>query len=168
MSEAPPRPVAPSPPRPAEVPELYRGLLGRRALAFLIDALAIGLLATAAAILVGILGVFTAGLAWLFLGVVFPAVALGYYALTLGGRAATPGMQALGIEVRLMDGSTPTPIQACAHALLFYVTVFLLTPFVLLVGLFNERGRLLHDLVLGTLAVDAGARRLLAHGSVGR
>ena len=45
------------------------------------------------------------------------------------------------------------------HAIAFWLTVSLLTPFVLLVGLFNDRRRLLHDMLLGTIVINSPARR---------
>ena len=42
---------------------------------------------------------------------------------------------------------------ALLHALGFWFSVSLLTPFILLVALFTARKQLLHDLVLGTVAV---------------
>ena len=44
------------------------------------------------------------------------------------------------------------------HAIGFWLTVSLLTPFVLLVGLFNDRKRLLHDMLLGTIVINNAAR----------
>ena len=44
------------------------------------------------------------------------------------------------------------------HAVVFWLTVSLLTPFVLLVGLFNDRRRLLHDMLVGTVVINTPAR----------
>jgi uncharacterized RDD family membrane protein YckC len=41
---------------------------------------------------------------------------------------------------------------------LFWVSVSFLSPFVVLVGLFNGRRRLLHDFVLGTVVINSFAR----------
>ncbi len=43
------------------------------------------------------------------------------------------------------------------HALIFWFSVGLLTPLVLLVGLFTRRRQLLHDLLLGTVVVNSAA-----------
>jgi uncharacterized RDD family membrane protein YckC len=40
----------------------------------------------------------------------------------------------------------------------FYISVSVLSPFVLLLGLFNARGRLLHDFVLGTVVINNSVR----------
>ena len=42
--------------------------------------------------------------------------------------------------------------------MLFWVSVSFLTPLVLLVGLFNGRRRLLHDIILGTVVINSSTR----------
>jgi uncharacterized RDD family membrane protein YckC len=41
------------------------------------------------------------------------------------------------------------------HALVFWFSVGLLTPLILLVGLFTRRRQLLHDLLLGTVVLNS-------------
>ena len=48
---------------------------------------------------------------------------------------------------------------AVMHALAFWFSVGLLTPLVLLVGLLTYRKQLLHDLLLGVVALNADALR---------
>jgi uncharacterized RDD family membrane protein YckC len=43
------------------------------------------------------------------------------------------------------------------HSLIFWFSVGLLTPLILLVGLFTARRQLLHDLLLGVVALNADA-----------
>jgi len=51
------------------------------------------------------------------------------------------------------------------HAVGFWVSTSALTPLVLLVGLCNERRRLLHDIVLGTVVINNAQRAaMLRHG----
>ena len=77
--------------------QLFAGVIGKRSLAFIVDAIIILVLTVVAYIVVALLGILTLGLAWLLFGIVFPAVGLGYNALTIGGpNAATIGQ-------RLMD-----------------------------------------------------------------
>jgi uncharacterized RDD family membrane protein YckC len=103
-----------------------------------------------------VLGILTFGLAWLLLPALFAVVALGYVALTLGGpRSATIGMRALGIELRTWNGAPVFPLLAIMYALIFWFSIGLLTPLVLLVGLFTYRRQLLHDLLLGTVVVNS-------------
>ena len=40
------------------------------------------------------------------------------------------------------------------HAVVFWISVSTLTPLVLLVGFFNERRRLLHDILLGAIVIN--------------
>ncbi|MBO0345977.1 RDD family protein [Roseibium sp. CAU 1637] len=137
-------------------PALFEGVRTRRIMAFFIDAIAVLLLTFAAGILVFFLGIFTLGLAWIFYAFLWQAVALLYTAFTLGGpSASTPGMRAMGLEMRLWHGARPYPLLSAMHVLLFWFSVSLLTPLVLLVALFTERKRLLHDIVLGTVVMNA-------------
>lgn len=146
---------------PRTQPELFEGVLGRRSVAFLIDATLILLFTVSAYLLVFILGFVTLGLGWLLFGLIFPGVALGYYALTLGINGSTPGMAAMGLELRMWYGEPVYVIMALAHAILFWLTIAMFTPIVLLIGFFNDRRRLLHDLLLGTVMINGGARRLI-------
>ena len=145
---------------PLARPELFDGVLPRRLLAFLVDAVLIGLLTIPLAVLNVFLGILTLGLSWFLFPVFIPLVALGYNALTMGGPAsATPGMRLFGLEMRVWDGQRMYALLAALHAVVFWFSIYLLTPLVLLVGLFSERRQLLHDLLLGTVLVDRQAAR---------
>jgi uncharacterized RDD family membrane protein YckC len=65
-------------------------------------------------------------------------------------------MRMTGIEIRTWSGSGMFPLLAIMHALLFWFSVGLLTPLILLVGLFTRRKQLLHDLLLAVVAVNSG------------
>jgi uncharacterized RDD family membrane protein YckC len=97
-----------------------------------------------------------------FLPLLYPATiiwALLYYGFTLGHPAsATFGMRMMQIEMRTWYGAPSYFVLGAVHAVAFYVSVTALTPFVLLVCLFNERHRLLHDFVLGTVVINNIAR----------
>ena len=104
--------------------------------------------------MIAVLGIFTLGLLWLLFPAVWPVVAILYSVLTLGGpHSATPGMRFMGIEIRTLRGERMDYGLALLHVLGFWFSVAILTPLVLLVALFTERKQLLHDLVLGTVAV---------------
>jgi len=136
---------------PTVHPERYYGVRSRRILAFLIDATAILFLMALAFGAITILGFLTLGLGWFLLPAVWPVVALLYEVLTKGGPAsATPGMRALGLEIRTISGEPLDYPMALLHSLGFWFSVTLLTPFVLVVSLLNGRKQLLHDLLLGT------------------
>jgi len=44
------------------------------------------------------------------------------------------------------------------HAIVYWVTVSFLTPFILLIAFFNHRRRLLHDMLVGTIVINNPAR----------
>ena len=139
-------------------PDLYDGILAKRVVAFVIDAVLIVALMIPAALIVFVLGFITLGLAWLLYPALFAVVAISYVGLTLGGPAsATPGMRIAGVEMRTWSGQRMFPLLAVMHALIFWFSIGLLTPLVLLVGLLTYRRQLLHDLLLGVVALNAGA-----------
>jgi uncharacterized RDD family membrane protein YckC len=147
---------------PMRQPELLDGVLSKRIVAFILDAVIIVVLMVPAALLVFILGFVTFGIGWLLYGVLFVVVALGYVAFTLGGPAsATVGMRWSGLEVRTWNGGRMFPLLAIMHALLFWFSVSILTPLILLVGLFTYRKQLLHDLLLGVVVLNADPLRRL-------
>ena len=131
---------------------IYDGVRTRRVFAFLIDYVIVGLLLIPFAILVAILGLLTLGLGWALFGVLGPAVALVYVWSTLGGpRQATMGMRMMGIRLERLDGRRVDGLLAVVHSVLFWAFNVVLTPLVLLVTLFADRKRTLHDLLLGTV-----------------
>lgn len=143
---------------PVTEPEYFRGVLSRRFFAFLIDAVIICAPIGVAAVLVFVSGFLTFGLGWFLFSLLGPAFiiwALVYTGLTLGGsRSATLGMRAMGIEMRLWYGAPMYPLLAVLSVVLFWVAASVLTPFIAIVGLFNSRRRLLHDLVIGTVVTN--------------
>jgi uncharacterized RDD family membrane protein YckC len=147
---------------PAVSPELFEGVLARRAVAFIIDLIILTIPLIAAAILIFILGFITLGLGWALFWLLSPASvvwALLYYGLTLGSAAsATLGMRAMNVEMRTWYGAPGYFVLGTVHAIVFWVSVSLLTPFILLVGLFNSRRRLLHDMLVGTIMINSPAR----------
>jgi uncharacterized RDD family membrane protein YckC len=145
---------------PVRDADLFDGILSKRIVAFVIDAVLIVALMVPAALLVGIFGLVTLGIGWLLFSPLFAIVALGYVALSLGGSpSATVGMQVAGVQIRTWSGQKMFPLLAILHALLFWVSVSVLTPLVLLAGLFTARKQLLHDLLLGVVALNADALR---------
>ncbi|MBB4007524.1 RDD family protein [Allorhizobium taibaishanense] len=135
----------------------YSGVLSRRVFAFIIDYVLVGLLWVPAAVVVFFLGVITLGLGWLLYPILFFIVAGLYFGLSLAGASqATPGMRAMGIAMIRVDGTKIDFITAIAHLALFWILNSVLTPLILLAGLFIDRSRLAHDLLLGTAAIRAG------------
>ncbi len=130
------------------------GVLTRRVFAFLIDAVIVFLLCIPVAIVIFMLGVITLGLGWLLYALMFPVIAISYVGFTMGGPAqATIGMRVNNIFLARLDGGKIDQITAIVHSLLFWVGSAVLTPLVLLVTLFSDRKRTLHDLLLGTVVL---------------
>lgn len=130
----------------------YDGVRTRRVLACAIDYLIIGLLLIPFGILVFFLGLLTFGIAWSLFGILAPLVAVVYVWNTLGGRdQATMGMRMMGIRLDRLDGRPIDGLTATVHTVLFWAGNVALTPLVLLVTLFSDRKRTLHDILLGTV-----------------
>ncbi|CVI58423.1 MULTISPECIES: RDD family protein [Agrobacterium] len=132
----------------------YSGVLSRRVFAFLIDYAIVLLLCIPAAVIVFFLGIITLGLGFFLYPALFVIVAVLYFGMTLGGPSqATPGMRAMGIAMARMDGRRIDFLLSTVHIVLFWVINSVLTPLILLAGLFTERSRLVHDFLLGTVIV---------------
>lgn len=141
---------------PALEPDLFEAVLSRRTMAYVFDLVGIGILWIVAAIVVFFLGIATFGLAWLIYPALFPVVGVLYSVATLGGpSAATPGMSAMGLTMRLTDGRRPDTLFALIHVVVFYALSVTLTPLVHLVGLVTDRHRLLQDIAIGAVVMDA-------------
>jgi uncharacterized RDD family membrane protein YckC len=155
---------------PATNPELFEGVLARRVLAFFIDVILIAIPVVLAALFIFVFGLVTFGLGWALYWLLSPAAviwALVYYGTTLGSPAsATIGMRVMDIEMRIWYGAPMYFLLGAVHAIVFWISVSALTPLVLLVGLFNERRRLLHDMLVGTVVINneirANALRILS------
>ena len=147
---------------PAANPEMFEGVLARRIVAFIIDVIIIAIPLLAASAFILVFGLFTFGLGWALFWFLSPASviwALAYYGMTLGSPAsATIGMRAMEIEMRTWYGAPAYFALGAVHAVVFWVSVSVLTPFILLVGFFNSRRRLLHDFLVGTVLVNSPAR----------
>jgi uncharacterized RDD family membrane protein YckC len=142
-------------------PELFRGVLTRRVFAFLIDLVVLSIPVILACVFIAVFGVVTLGLGWALFWLISPASmiwALVYYGASLGGvHSATLGMRAMDLQLRTRTGAPGYFVLGAMHALLFWLSVSFFTPLILLVGLFNGRRRLLHDLILGTVVINSSA-----------
>src|SRR5262245_46825739 len=147
---------------PLTMPELFEGVLARRVVAFVIDVVLIAVPALLVALFILVFGIFTLGLGWFFFLLYWPGVviwALFYYAVTLGSPAsATIGMRIMDLEMRTWYGAPAYALLGAVHAVVFWLTVSMLTPLILLVGLFNTRQRLLHDFLVGTVVITKPGR----------
>ena len=147
---------------PAANPELFAGVLAQRVFAFIIDLIIIAIPLVLASIFIFVFGLITFGLGWMLFWLLSPASvvwALFYYGLTLGSPAsATLGMRAMEVELRTWYGAPCYFVLGAAHAIVFWISVSVLTPLILVVGLFNGRRRLLHDMLVGTVLVNSPPR----------
>ena len=147
-------------------PELFRGVLTRRVFAFLIDLVVLSIPVVLACVFIAVFGVVTLGLGWVLFWLVSPASviwALVYYGASLGGpHSATLGMRVMDLQLRTWTGAPGYFVLGATHAVLFWLSVSFLTPLVLLVGLFNGRRRLLHDIILGTVVINSSVRTQVA------
>jgi uncharacterized RDD family membrane protein YckC len=147
---------------PVSEPELFRGVLTRRIFAFIIDLIVISVPVVLGYAFIAVFGLITLGLGWLLFWLAWPATVVWvivYYGASIGGpHSATMGMRVMDLELRTWYGSPGYFVLGAMHAVLFWVSISFLTPLVLLVGLFDRRRRLLHDLVLGTVVINSVAR----------
>ncbi|WP_213741073.1 RDD family protein [Bradyrhizobium sp. dw_411] len=147
---------------PLMQPELFRGVLTRRFFACLIDLVVLSVPVILGYIFIAVFGVITLGLGWVLFWIAWPASviwAIVYYGASLGGpHSATIGMRVMDLELRTWYGAPGYFVLGAMHAVLFWVSVSVLSPLVLLVGLFNGRRRLLHDIVLGTVIINSSVR----------
>ncbi len=135
-------------------PQLFDGVIRKRFVAFIVDAIVISVLTAIAYVVVALLGIITLGLAWLLFGLVFPVVGLGYNALTIGGpKSATIGQRMMGLEVRMWFGGKVTPLIAAFHALMFWFSLVVFCP-ILLWAFFDSRKRCLHDILAGVVVIN--------------
>ena len=146
---------------PAVQPELFHGVLTRRFFAFLIDLVILSIPIVLGVIFIALFGIVTLGLGWLLFWLVSPLSviwAILYYGLSLGGpHSATVGMRMMDLQLRTWNGEPGYFVLGAAHAVLYWISVSVLTPFIVLIGLFNRRRQLLHDFVLGTVIINTSA-----------
>jgi uncharacterized RDD family membrane protein YckC len=155
---------------PATQPELFEGVLARRVVAFIVDFIVIAIPVVLAAMFIFAFGIVTLGLGFALYWLLPPATviwALVYFGVTLGGpRSATIGMRVMDLEMRTWYGAPAYFVLGAVHAIAFWFTVSFFTPFILLVAFFNERRRLLHDIVLGTVVINNAARASMLRASM--
>ena len=102
-------------------PELYRGVLTRRILAFFVDVVILSLPVMLVSFFILLFGVVTLGLGWHLFWLISPASAIWaivYYGASLGGpHSATPGMRMFGIQMRTWSGERGYFLIGAAHAM---------------------------------------------------
>ena len=146
-------------------------MLARRVVAFAIDFFAIAVPVVLAAMFIFAFGIVTLGLGWTLYWLLPPASvlwAIVYFGVTLGDeRSATLGMRVMDLEMRTWYGAPAYFVLGAVHAIAFWFTVSFFTPFILLVCFFNQRRRLLHDIVLGTVVINNPVRAAALRSMLG-
>jgi uncharacterized RDD family membrane protein YckC len=141
-----------------DVVQPVQGVLMGRIGAWIVDFVILIILTWLLVIMVAILGLATLGFGFMLMPATGLLAALGYAAITIGGRKqATLGMRMAGIKVVRSDGTRPYALTAAVHALLFWVaagTVFLLMADIA-IGLLRADRRLGHDLLTGLAVIRA-------------
>ncbi len=142
-----------TPPDRGAEPDLYDGVLSRRVTAYVLDLVLIFGLWLALSLIFGVVGILTFG-ALTPLGLVVLAILpVGYHTFFIGRGGATPGMRVFDLEVRSWTGRPPDYSQAFLTTVLFYASVSVTIWLVLLVPLFTDRNRTLHDILAGTIVL---------------
>jgi uncharacterized RDD family membrane protein YckC len=134
---------------PVAQSRLFDGVIGKRAAAFIVDAILV-------LVLVFLFGLVTFGLGWILLPAIL-VVFLVYNAVTIGGKnSATPGQRLMGLEVRMWSGGKVTPLIAAFHALLFWFAAgtFVLWLVDVVWAFFDERKRTVHDILAGVVVIN--------------
>ena len=141
-------------PDPDSQGEFYQDVATKRAFAWVIDMVAITLISLMVVI-------FTVGIGLFFFGLITFVVSFLYRFISISSASATPGMRLMAIELRNYRGERFDTATALLHTLGYLVSVAFVFPQILSIILMatSRRGQGLSDMVLGTAALNRGARR---------
>ncbi|MFN7004339.1 MAG: RDD family protein [Roseinatronobacter sp.] len=136
-------------PDPAHEPGLYRDLLLKRFLAWVVDLVITVAITAVIVVLTVFIGLFFLPLLWL-------AVTVTYRTVTLTNFGATPGMMLMALRLRHLSGRRPAPMTCLAHAVLFSLTMATIVGQMISVGLIliTPYRQGLNDLILGTTMIN--------------
>lgn len=143
-------------PDPVLDSQFYAGVPTRRFVAFCIDVVIV-FVVWVAVLLVGLaLTVVTLGLGAPIAVLAASVTDFLYRWLTLAEGSATLGMRLTGIEIRDGTGSRLDPVMAFLHVGGFYVSLFFVPLLVIgwILMAATPHRRMLHDIVLGTVAIN--------------
>ncbi len=140
-------------PDPVRDAEFYDGVPARRFIAWIIDAVIIVVLAVIATLFATVL---TLGIALFFASFLFMVTSFIYRVGFIAGWSATPGMAAMGIEFRTMNGQKFEFRDALIHTGLYTIAVMTFFGQVLSMVTMasTQYGRGLPDFVLGSTAIN--------------
>jgi uncharacterized RDD family membrane protein YckC len=136
-------------PDPDTHAEFYADVPTKRLLAWVVDSILILLLTLLAIPFTAFVGLFFFAFLWL-------AVSLVYRIATLGRSSATPGMRLMAIEMRTGRGERFDPLTATLHTVIYLAMLTTVVPQAvsILLMLTGSRAQGLHDLLLGTAAIN--------------
>jgi uncharacterized RDD family membrane protein YckC len=136
---------------------LTEGVVGRRVVAWLVDATVIGIALAALNLVLWLVGFITFGLGWFLAGGLW-VLPLAYIVVFVASPGqATPGQALMGLRVvRDEDLGRPLPAEACVYAILYAVTMWAGAIW-LVAAFFTRRARCLHDICSGLLVARADA-----------
>lgn len=136
-------------PDPATKPQFYDGILMKRAIAWLIDVVLVGILCV-------VIVPFTAFTAVFFFPFLMLVVGFLYRWFTIAGKSSTWGMRLVGIELRDHDGLRLQSGTALAHTAgySFSMAIAPLQLISVLMMIVSERKQGLSDHLLGTAAIN--------------
>ncbi|MBF9036469.1 RDD family protein [Rhodobacterales bacterium HKCCE2091] len=139
-------------PDPDTQSEFYAGVPFKRLVAWLADVVLVTLITL-------LLGLVTFGIGWIFFPVFYMATAFLYRWFTISQRSATLGHRLMAIEIRNAAGRRLDTGEAALHTLLYLVASAFAVPQLVSVALMalSPKGQGLHDLVLGTAAINRPA-----------
>jgi uncharacterized RDD family membrane protein YckC len=142
-------------PDPMSAPELYDGVLWRRTVAFFIDLFLLGFVYLAIGFLAMVATAITFGALAPVQAAVMALLPSIYAAMTIHWFGATPGMRAMALSVRDWRGRSCGLAQGFLMAVVFYASFGLTSGLIMLVPLFSDRRRTLHDMLAATVVVRA-------------
>ena len=129
----------------------FDGIAWRRAGAFIFDMMILlAIFVSLWIVNIMFLGGLTALLTFLWPALLF----VTYDTVLIGGQgSATIGMRLMGLKTITHEWGEPGYLQAFALSVLFYHSITFTSGLILLVALFNNRGRCVHDMVAGIFLV---------------
>lgn len=136
-------------PAPEDAPDLYRDVILKRFLAWLVD-----LVITFA--ITGVIVVLTVFLGLFFLPLLWIAVSVTYRTVMLSSYGATAGMLLVALRLRHLDGRRPGPAVCLWHAAIFAGAMTTALGQVVSVGLMliTPYRQSLGDAILGTTMIN--------------
>ena len=136
-------------PDPTFQPEFYAGTTTKRLIAWVVDTLLVLVLSTVFALM-------TFGIGFFVFPLVFLTVSVVYRIGTMAAGSATWGMRFAGVEIRNARGARLDGGEAALHTVLYLISVAFFLPQIAswALMLFGGKGQGLHDIVMGTAAIN--------------